>query len=161
MISMNNIYTEDRVAEYRFDKDFTLKSQMVYELKNKLKALYSKAENKSENKWLPFFKEYNVLKTFEYQGKILVEDNLFELLELFEVLKLFSIHKLDKRNSYFINDWNITINMSTEPYSLTFSNGKNIIHLSREQCLTTVPKLQKIIQQLEPFPSSIKKTTKE
>lgn len=161
MISMNNIYTEDRVAEYRFDKDFTLKSQMVYELKNKLKAMYNRAEKKSENKWLPFFKEYNCLKVFEYQGKIIVEDNLFELMELSDVLKMFSQKKLETQNDYIINEWKITLNKSTDPYTLTFDNDKYIFHLSKEQCSRTIPKLQKIIQQLDPFPSSIKKTTKE
>lgn len=158
---MNNIYTEDRVAEYRFDKDFTLKSQMVYELKNKLKAMYNRAENKSDNKWLPFFKEYNVLKTFEYQGKILVEDNLFELMELFEVMRLFSNNNMDTKADCIINEWEIKLNENTRPFSLTFANEQYMFYLTRSQCSITVPKLQKIIQQLEPFPSSIKKTTKE
>lgn len=153
---MNNFYTENRVAEYRFDKDFTLKSQIIYERKNTLKALYSKAENKSENKWLPLFKEYNVLKTFEYQGKILIEDNLFELMELFEVMRLFSNNNMDTKADYIINEWEIKLNENTRPFSLTFANEQYMFYLTRAQCSITVHKLKKVMDQLQPLPSLIK-----
>jgi hypothetical protein len=141
------------VKEYRLDKDFVVKTQRVHEPIEVPRVLYNQKEDKMEHKLLANYKEYHSFKSLEYQSKILIENNLFDLMELVEIFYNFGLNRL--KNEYTFDDILIKINKKTDPYTLKIIGESFEINLAAEQCLNTVLKLRKMVHQLDPIPTEL------
>jgi hypothetical protein len=97
-------------------------------------------------------KEYHTFKSLEYQSKTLLEDNLFELIEFVDLFEKFSKNNFDTREKFIINDWNISLNDTTNPYSLDLKNDQYQFNFTKSNCSFISKKIQKVMHILEALP---------
>ena len=147
----------NEIKEYKFDNNFSFYIQKIHEITEVPKFVVNYKEEKAEHKLINSYHEYFSFSKLVFENKILLEDNLFELIEFNNIIKLFSQNKLDKRNIYKIDGLDIFVNEDDVPYKLKISDEEKInISLSSFECFNLSSKLHKMLILIEPIPYSNK-----
>lgn len=143
------------IKEYIFDKDFTIKIEKIHEFITVPRYVLVKGYTEPTRFVHKSYNEYYSFKELKWNSKIIIEDNLFNLIEFNQILRLFSMNNLDKREIYEVEGFGIIINQKKKPYQLLILNDETEINLTAYQCLVLSAKIQKMLNLIEPIPYKI------
>ncbi len=147
----------NEIKEYKFDEDFSFYTQKTHEIIEVPRFIKDFKDNKTKNTLINSYKEYFTFHNLTYKNKILLENNIFDLIGFNNILKLFSNNNLDTRIEYNIDELIITVNQESIPYKLQILNhNNNNIHLNAFECFNLSTKIQKMLIMIEPIPYSNK-----